>query len=155
MNTGIKSNNMIWFKPYTLKDIVFLSKINMMAHIGIEIIELGDDFIKGRMPVDHRTLQPMNLLHGGASVALAESLGSVGAYLTVDPEIHMCVGMEINANHLRSVTVGWVYATAKPIHLGRKTQVWSIEIVNELSQLVCISRITMVVVPTNKKMNAS
>jgi 1,4-dihydroxy-2-naphthoyl-CoA hydrolase len=89
----------------------------------------------------------MNILHGGASVALAESLGSIGAYLTVDPSKYHCVGMEINANHLRPVSSGFVYGTAKPIHIGRKSQVWSIEIVNEAGKLVCISRITMAVVP--------
>ena len=137
---------MIWYKPYNLEEIQFLSKNNMLEHLGIEITEIGDDFIKGRMPVDHRTVQPMNILHGGASVALAESLGSIGAHLTVDHTKFGCVGMEINANHLRPVSSGYVYATAKPIHLGSRTQVWSIEIINEENKLVCISRITMAVV---------
>ena len=137
---------MIWFKPYTLDEIKFLTRNNMLEHLGIEITELGSDFIKGSMPVDHRTVQPMNILHGGASVALAESLGSIGSYLTVDITKYHAVGMEINANHLRPVTSGFVYGTAKPIHLGGKTQVWSIEIVNEENKLVCISRITMAVV---------
>ena len=97
---------MIWLKKYNLEDIGFLSKNNMLEHLGIEIIELGDDFIKGKMPVDHRTVQPMNILHGGASVALAESLGSIGAFLTVDHTLFNCVGMEINANHLRPVSKG-------------------------------------------------
>ncbi len=101
------------------------------------------------MPVDHRTVQPMNILHGGASVALAESLGSIGSFLTVDHTKFHCVGMEINANHLRPVSSGFVYATAKPIHIGSKTQVWSIEIVNEQEKLVCISRITMAVIEKN------
>ena len=118
----------------------------MLEHLAIEITELGNDYVKGRMPVDHRTVQPMNILHGGASVALAESLGSIGAYLTVDPTRNHCVGMEINANHLRPVSSGYVYATAKPIHLGKKSQVWSIEIVDEKGKFVCISRITMAVV---------
>jgi len=137
---------MIWHKPYKLEDIAFLCKNNMLEHLAIEITELGNDYVKGRMPVDHRTVQPMNILHGGASVALAESLGSIGAYLTVDPTRNHCVGMEINANHLRPVSSGYVYATAKPIHLGKKSQVWSIEIVDEKGKFVCISRITMAVV---------
>jgi len=119
----------------------------MLEHLGIEITELGENFISGKMPVDHRTVQPMNILHGGASVALAESLGSIGAYLTVDHTKFHCVGMEINANHLRPVSAGYVYGTAKPVHLGSKTQVWSIEIVNDENKMVCISRITMSVIP--------
>lgn len=141
---------MIWFKDYNLNDISFLSKNNMLEHLGIEITELGADFIKGKMPVDHRTVQPMNILHGGASVALAESLGSIGAFLTVDHTLFNCVGMEINANHLRPVSKGYVYGTAKPIHIGSKSQVWSIEIVNDRDKLVCISRITMAVVPATQ-----
>lgn len=137
---------MIWFRKLELSDIKFLSTNNMLEHLGIEITELGEDFIKGTMPVDHRTVQPMNILHGGASVALAESLGSIGSYLTVDHDKYFCVGMEINANHLRPVSSGIVTATAKPIHLGKKTQVWGIEILNEKDQMVCISRITMAVV---------
>jgi 1,4-dihydroxy-2-naphthoyl-CoA hydrolase len=137
----------IWFQDYTLDQISFLSKNNMLEHIGIEITELGADYIKARMPVDHRTVQPMNILHGGASVALAESLGSIGAYLTVDINRYHCVGMEINANHLRPVHSGEVvYAVAKPIHIGKKSQVWSIEITNAENKLVCISRITMAVI---------
>jgi 1,4-dihydroxy-2-naphthoyl-CoA hydrolase len=137
---------MIWFKPYKKEEFGFLLKNNMLEHLGIEIVELGDNFITGKMPVDHRTVQPMNILHGGASVALAESLGSIGAYLTVDPEKFNSVGMEINANHLRPVSSGFVFGTAKPIHIGKSTQVWSIEIVNEDHKLICISRITMAVV---------
>jgi 1,4-dihydroxy-2-naphthoyl-CoA hydrolase len=136
----------IWFKDYSIDQAGFLTKNNMLEHLAIEITELGDDFIKGKMPVDHRTVQPMNILHGGASVALAESLGSIGAYLTVDPSKYHCVGMEINANHLRPVSSGYVYATAKSIHRGKKSQVWGIEIVNEEGKLVCISRITMAVI---------
>ena len=138
---------MIWHKPYQLKDILFLTKDNMLEHIGIEITELGDDFVKAKMPVDHRTFQPVKILHGGASVALAESLGSIGAYLVVDHTKFDCVGMEINANHLRPVSSGYVYGIAKPIHIGSKSQVWSIEITNEKGKLVCISRITMAVIP--------
>ena len=118
----------------------------MVEHLGIEITEIGSDFLKGKMPVDHRTVQPMNILHGGASVALAETLGSIAAVLTVDASKYSCVGMEINANHIRPVSSGYVYATARPVHLGKKSQVWSIEIVNEEGKMVCISRITMAVI---------
>jgi len=137
---------MIWFKQYTIEELKFLTTNNMLEHLGIEITEIGADYLKGKMPVDHRTVQPMSILHGGASVALAESMGSIGAYLTVDPLKYHCVGMEINANHLRPVSSGYVHATAKPLHIGSKTQVWSIEIMNEKNKLVCISRITMAVI---------
>jgi 1,4-dihydroxy-2-naphthoyl-CoA hydrolase len=137
---------MIWFANYTLTDILPLTKNNMVEHLGIEIIEIGSDFLKGKMPVDHRTVQPMNILHGGASVALAETLGSIAAVLTVDASKYSCVGMEINANHLRPVSSGYVYATARPVHVGKKSQVWSIDIVNEEGKMVCISRITMAVI---------
>lgn len=137
---------MIWFANYTLTDILPLTKNNMVEHLGIEIIEIGSDFLKGKMPVDHRTVQPMNILHGGASVALAETLGSIAAVLTVDASKYSCVGMEINANHLRPVSSGYVYATARPVHVGKKSQVWSIDIVNEEGKIVCISRITMAVI---------
>lgn len=136
----------IWFKPYTPSDIAFMLKNNMCETIGIEITEITSNSIKGRMPVDHRTTQPAGILHGGASVALAESLGSVASNLIVDYNKYMCVGLDINANHLRPVSSGYVYAEALPIHIGRKTHVWSIEIKNEEGKLVCISRLTMAVV---------
>jgi 1,4-dihydroxy-2-naphthoyl-CoA hydrolase len=119
----------------------------LVQHLGIEVLEVGEDFIRGRMPVDHRTHQPFGLLHGGASVALAETLGSMAASLCIDPATQMAVGLEINANHLRAVTAGWVIGTARPIHVGRSTQVWDIRIENETGQPVCISRLTMAVVP--------
>ena len=118
----------------------------MMEHLGIEITRLGDTFIEARMPVDHRTHQPYGLLHGGASVVLAETLGSVASHCTLTDDNKYCVGLEINANHLRSVKSGYVYGTARPIHLGNRTQVWEIRIVNENQDLVCISRITMAIV---------
>jgi len=121
------------------------SKNTMVEHLGIEITEIGDDFMVARMPVDHRTKQPLGLLHGGASLALAETLGSIAAHCTVNPSTHFCVGLEINGNHIKSVKEGWVYATAKPHHVGKRTQVWEIKIVNEKNELVCISRITMAV----------
>jgi 1,4-dihydroxy-2-naphthoyl-CoA hydrolase len=118
---------------------------SMPDYIGIEFLEIGDDYIKARMPVDRRTRQPAGLLHGGASVTLAETLGSVGAWLCIDPAKQTCVGLEINANHVRAVRDGWVYGTARPLHIGRTTQLWEIKITNEEDKLVCVSRITMAV----------
>ena len=117
----------------------------MVDHLGIEITELGPDFLKGTMPVDHRTVQPMRILHGGASVALAETLGSLAANLVVDSSKKYCVGLDINANHIRAAKNGIVTGKAKPLHLGGSTQVWQIEIVDENGRLVCMSRLTMAV----------
>ncbi|MCW3070440.1 MAG: thioesterase [Bacteroidetes bacterium] len=136
----------IWFRPYKLEDIQWMLKENMCETIGIEVTELTDDSLKGRMPVDRRTVQPMNILHGGASVALAESLGSIASNLIVDNSKYACVGLDINANHLRPASSGFVYAEAKAVHIGKKTHVWSIEIKNEKGQMVCISRLTMAVI---------
>ena len=117
----------------------------MIHHLGIEFTKLGEDYLEATMPVDQRTKQPMGLLHGGASVALAETLGSVASLLTVDQTKHACVGLEINANHIKSVRDGLVKGVAKPIHLGKATQIWEIKIYNEAEQLCCISRITMAI----------
>jgi 1,4-dihydroxy-2-naphthoyl-CoA hydrolase len=136
----------IWFKSYTLTDIQWMLKNNMCETIGIEITGLTPDSIKGRMPVDQRTIQPMNILHGGASVALAETLGSIGSNLIIDNSKLVCVGLDINANHLRPVSGGFVYGEAKPIHIGKKTHVWGIEIKDEKGKMVCISRLTMAVI---------
>ena len=122
----------------------------MVEHIGIEFTEVGDDFLKAKMPVDLRTVQPQGLLHGGASAALAETLGSVAANLCVDHTRRVCVGLEINANHIRSVRNGYVYGQARPFHLGQSTQVWEIEIRDEKQNLVCVSRLTMAVVQRDK-----
>lgn len=119
--------------------------------LGIEITALTADYIEGRMPVDGRTHQPMGLLHGGASVALAETLGSIGAASKVDPTKQACVGLEINANHIKGVRDGWVRGRATPVHVGRSTQVWEIRLTHEeTGALVCISRITMAVVDLKK-----
>lgn len=118
---------------------------SMVDHLGIEYTAIGEDFIEATMPVDHRTIQPYGLLHGGANVVLAETLGSVAASLTLDLEKQICVGLEINANHLKSVREGKVRGVAKPVHLGKTTQVWEIKIYNEADQLCCISRITMAI----------
>jgi 1,4-dihydroxy-2-naphthoyl-CoA hydrolase len=136
----------IWFhKGLTVEQFQHLGKNTLGEHLGMQFTEIGDDFIRGTMPVDHRTHQPYGLLHGGASVALAETLGSVGAALTVDHEKFICVGLEINANHVRSVRSGVVTGTAKPIHIGATTQVWDIRITDERDKLVCVSRLTVAV----------
>ena len=115
----------------------------MLEHLDIKFIELGEEFIKASMPVDHRTIQPLKLLHGGASVVLAETLGSIAGMLCVDIQNQYCVGLEINANHIKTAKLGEkVFGTVRPIHVGRKTQVWSIEITNEKDQLLSISRLT-------------
>ncbi|WP_224997520.1 hotdog fold thioesterase [Cesiribacter sp. SM1] len=131
--------------PPTLEALSRMSRNTMMEHLGIEYTEAGADFITARMPVDHRTHQPFGLLHGGASVVLAETLGSVAAYLCLDGEKQYAVGLDINANHIRAVRSGWVYGTTKPLHIGGKTHVWEIRITTEEGALVCISRITMAV----------
>jgi 1,4-dihydroxy-2-naphthoyl-CoA hydrolase len=135
---------MIWFRPYTLED-VRLFRASMPLHLGIEFTELGPDFLRGSMPVDDRTRQPYGILHGGASVALAETLGSTAAGLVVDPDKYIVFGQEINANHVRSIRDGFVIGTARPLHLGRRSHVWEIRIADEQDRLVCISRITMFV----------
>jgi 1,4-dihydroxy-2-naphthoyl-CoA hydrolase len=137
----------IWFKPdLAVKDFIHFGKNTMGDFLGIEFVELGDDYIKATMPVDERTRQPYGLLHGGASVVLAETLGSVGAVLTVDPELFQCVGLEINANHIRGVKQGYVTGIARPIHMGATTQVWDIRIFDEREKLVCVSRHTVAVI---------
>lgn len=136
----------IWFKTYQLFDVASLCKTNMVEHLGVELTELGPDYLVGTMPVDHRTTQPAGLLHGGASVALAETLGSIAANLCVDPDRWVCVGQEINASHLRPVRKGCVTGTAKPIYLGLSSQVWEIGIVDERQRKVCMVRLTVAVV---------
>jgi 1,4-dihydroxy-2-naphthoyl-CoA hydrolase len=123
-----------------------LSKNNMVEHLGIVFTEVGEDHISATLPVDNRTHQPFGLLHGGASVTLAETLGSVAASLCVDQNKQFCVGLEINANHIKSARDGFVTGTTRPIHIGKKTQVWEIKIVNPQNELVSISRITMAVI---------
>jgi 1,4-dihydroxy-2-naphthoyl-CoA hydrolase len=136
----------IWLSAPSLEQLNAATAGTMMRQIGIVFTELGADFLRATMPVDERTRQPYGLLHGGASVSLAETLGSTGASLCIDPERFICVGQEINANHLRSAKSGRVVGTARPIHLGGRSHVWGIEIANEAGALVCISRITMAVI---------
>lgn len=134
------------FPPHiTTEALNKLSARTMVEHIGIEFTEVGPDYIQARMPVDHRTHQPYGLLHGGASVVLAETLGSVAAHCTVVHENKYCVGLEINANHIRAVKEGFVTGTARPLHVGKRTQVWEIRITNNQNELVCVSRITLAV----------
>ena len=118
----------------------------MTSAIGIEITDVGDDYICGKMPVDTRTIQPFGMLHGGASVSLAETLGSIGGGIKVYSKNETVVGIEINANHLKSIRAGWVYGTAVPIRIGKKIQVWEIKIANEKEELVCVSRLTLAVI---------
>lgn len=134
---------MIWFKEYKIEDFLWMAKGNMVEHLGIEITKLGNNYLEGKMPVDQRTKQPMGILHGGASAVLSETLGSIASNLIVDPEKFVCVGMEINANHLRPVQSGYVYGKAEIVHIGKTTHVWNTWITNEENKLVCISRLTM------------
>ena len=137
---------MIWQKPISV-DILTQGSLNTAtSHLGIEFVEVGDDFIVGRVPVDARTHQPYGLLHGGVSVVLAETLGSCGAAYS-SPEGHQAVGLDINANHLRGVKSGWVIGTARPVHRGRTTQVWQIDLRNEAGEMVCTSRLTVAILP--------
>ena len=134
----------IWKKPISVEALSTMSIGTAIAHLGIEFLEVGDDFISARVPVDTRTCQPYGLLHGGVSVVLAETLGSCGA-MYASPEGHKAVGLDINANHLRGVTSGWVTGTARPVHIGRTTQLWQIDLVDDAGKMVCASRITMAV----------
>ncbi len=134
----------IWKQPVTVQLLTANSINTATDHLGIEFIEVGDDFISARVPVDHRTIQPYGLLHGGVSVVLAETLGSCGAAYAA-PAGHRVVGLDINANHLKSATSGWVTGVARPVHIGRTTQVWAIELHNDKGELTCVSRITMAV----------
>ena len=135
------------FNPeITVEQLNQFSQNTLVQHLGIEILRIGEDFIEARMPVDARTHQPYGLLHGGASVALAESLGSMAAHCSVNDPNKYCVGLEINANHLKSVKTGFVTGITRPIHVGQRTHVWETRITNEQNDLVCISRITMAVI---------
>ena len=134
----------IWKKPISVEQLTASGANTAVSHLGIELTEVGDDFLRGRVPVDERTRQPFGLLHGGVSVVLAETLGSMGAFYA-SPEGHRAVGLDINANHLRAATSGWVTGTARPVHIGRTTQVWQIDMVNDAGELTCVSRITMAV----------
>jgi 1,4-dihydroxy-2-naphthoyl-CoA hydrolase len=138
----------IWYnKELTIEDFKSFGKGTMAEYIGIEWVEAGEDFLKAKMPVDHRTNQPYGLLHGGASCTLAETIGSVASAMVVDHSKFVCVGLEINANHVRSARQGFVTGVASALHLGANTHVWDIKIYDELEKLVCISRLTVAVIP--------
>ncbi len=136
----------IWFKPFTAEDIRSVHRNTLAGHLEIEITDISDNSLTGCMPVNTRTVQPYGILHGGAAVALAETVGSVGAAMTVDTALFQVVGQEINANHLRPVREGQVQATARPIHIGKRSQVWGVEVRNDQGQLTCIARLTMAVI---------
>ena len=135
----------IWKQPVTLEGLREWGERNMVKHVGIEFTEAGDDYLKATMPVDERTQQPLGLLHGGASVVLAETLGSTAAACCLDLEKQYAVGIEINANHIRGVREGIVTGTARPLHIGAKTHVWEIKIHDEKERLVCVSRLTLAI----------
>lgn len=135
----------IWHEEISLDAMNESSQDSAAGHVGIEFIEAGEDYIVARMPVDHRTRQKYGILNGGASCLLAESLGSHASSLCLDPDKEYCVGLDINANHIRSVSEGFVYGTSKPIHLGRSTHVWEIIIRDKQERTVCISRLTMMI----------
>jgi 1,4-dihydroxy-2-naphthoyl-CoA hydrolase len=137
----------IWKQSTDLHQLDSWRRNTLLEALDIRVTAIGEDWLQGTMPVDHRTHQPYGLLHGGASVALAETLGSTAAMLTLDAAKERAVGLDINANHVRGVTSGIVTGTARPLHLGRSTQVWEIRIEDEAGKLVCISRLTMAVVP--------
>jgi 1,4-dihydroxy-2-naphthoyl-CoA hydrolase len=134
----------IWTRPISIEILGRSHDETAPGHLGMEFIEVGDDFIRGRVPVDHRTRQPYGILHGGVSVVLAETLGSCGAAYSCAPG-HRAVGLDINANHLRSAASGWVTGTARPVHRGRTTQVWQIDLCDDAGRPTCVSRITMAI----------
>ena len=134
----------IWTQAISVEQLTQHNANSAVSHLGIEFLEVGDDFIRARIPVDARTVQPYGFLHGGVAVVLAETLGSCGAAFSV-PTGHRVVGLDINANHLKSATSGWVTGITRPVHRGRTTHVWAIELTNDKSELTCVSRITVAV----------
>jgi uncharacterized protein (TIGR00369 family) len=136
----------IWKSPLTVQEMNTLHEKTMVQHLGINFTELGDDFVRATMPVDQRTRQPYGLLHGGASVVIAETIGSMGAAMCIDMQQYQCVGQEINANHVRAARSGLVTGTARPVHLGGRSHVWVIDIVNDAGKLVCTSRLTVAII---------
>lgn len=137
---------MIWFKDYSIEEWGERTKGTIHDSLGIEVTGIGADTVSGKMPIDERTFQPMRILHGGASVVLAESLGSIGSSLIVDPEKYYAVGQSINANHVRPGVKGFANGIAKPIHIGTRSHIWDIEIFNDEQKLMCTCRLTMAIV---------
>lgn len=144
LHTLVRPMSNFWKQALSVERLTALHVGTTVAHLGIEFLEVGDNFIRARAPVDARTLQPAGILHGGVSVVLAETLGSCGAAFAAPPGQRV-VGLDINANHLRSVTSGWVTGTARPVHVGRSTQVWQIDVVDDPGRLTCVARLTMAV----------
>lgn len=141
---------MIWFRSYSLEELNGRHKNHISAFIGIEFTAIGEDFLEARMPVYERTHQPAGILHGGASVVLAETLGSMSSNMVLDDSKFMGVGLEVNANHLRPVATGFVTGICKPLHIGAKTHVWEIKMLTDRGKMNCISRLTVAVIPTIK-----
>ncbi|HTM97219.1 MAG TPA: hotdog fold thioesterase [Pedobacter sp.] len=138
---------MTWFKSFTPAMLNDRPKNHIGALLGIEFTEIGEDFLSATMPVDERTHQPAGILHGGASVVLAETLGSIASYMCIDPDKFIAVGLEVNANHIRPVRSGLVTGICKPLHIGAKTQVWEIKMYTDKGKLNCISRLTVAILP--------
>lgn len=139
----------IWFEEYGLETLNGMRNNNMAQNVGIEFLEIGDDYLKARMPVNEKTKQAFGILHGGANCVLAESMGSVASWMCIDPIQQRAVGIEINANHLRPVSEGFVTGICKPVQVGRSIQVWNIEIFRDDGKLSCISRLTCAIKKTN------
>ena len=140
----------VWFKNYDLKDFKQVVASTMIEHVGIEFTEIGDHFLCGKMPIDNRTIQPMGTLHGGASLAFAETLASVASFMIIDPEKQICVGQALQANFVRPGIKGFVYGKASLIHKGSTTHIWNVDIINEEGKLVCACRQTMAIIDKNK-----
>lgn len=138
---------MIWFKEFTPALLNDRPKNHIGALLGIEFTAVGDDYIEATMPVDERTHQPAGILHGGASVVLAETLGSIASYMCIDPQQQVAVGLEVNANHLRPVSSGLVKGICKPLHIGGKTHIWEIKMYNDKGKMNCVSRLTVAILP--------
>ncbi|WP_343746247.1 hotdog fold thioesterase [Chitinophaga sp.] len=145
----------IWHTHVTIAALNERGKSTMNEHLGMEFTEIGDNYLRIRMPVDHRTVQTYGILHGGASVALAETVGSIASTLVIDPATEICVGMEINANHVRSAREGYVHGTATPIHLGRRSHIWEIRITDDEQRLICICRHTVAVMDKTSFLSGS
>lgn len=138
---------MIWFKEFTPEMLNNRPKNHIGALLGIEFTEVGDDYLCATMPVDERTHQPAGILHGGASVVLAETLGSIASYMCIDPNKHIAVGLEVNANHIRPVSTGFVKGVCKPLHIGGKTHLWEIKLYTDKGKMNCVSRLTVAILP--------
>ncbi len=138
---------MIWYKEYTVQELQKFAKNTILEYLDIELTEIGKDYLKGKMPVQAKTHRPGGILHGGASVVLTESLGSLAAWMCIDPEKYDAMGLEVSANHIRSVKNGFVHGIAQPLHIGRKTHIWEMKLTNDDNKLVCVSKITMFIRP--------